>query len=108
VGISGIHGPVLMIMMSAAGTIVITLGSGPYILSLRATAQPVRNTDFHAACPMFIPKESTASLQVNRRDGPLELAKQLGNASQACNMMGESRDGFYRFKELMTKAANSH
>ena len=38
----------------------------------------------------------------------LELAKQLGNASQACNMMGDSRDGVYRFKELMTKAANSH
>ena len=32
--------------------------------------------------------------------GLLELAKQLGNVSQACKMMGYSRDGFYRLKEL--------
>ena len=32
--------------------------------------------------------------------GLLELAKQLGNVSQACHVMGYSRDTFYRFKEL--------
>ncbi|MEZ6104435.1 MAG: IS481 family transposase [Pirellulaceae bacterium] len=32
--------------------------------------------------------------------GLLELAKQLGNVSQACSVMGSSRDSFYRFKEL--------
>ncbi len=32
--------------------------------------------------------------------GVLELAKQLGNVSQACKMMGYSRDSFYRFKGL--------
>jgi transposase InsO family protein len=32
--------------------------------------------------------------------GVLELAKQLGNVSQACNIMGYSRDSFYRFKQL--------
>jgi len=32
--------------------------------------------------------------------GLLELAKQLGNVSQACKMLGYSRDSFYRFREL--------
>ena len=32
--------------------------------------------------------------------GLLELAKQLGNVSQACRIMGYSRDSFYRFKQL--------
>ena len=32
--------------------------------------------------------------------GVLELAKQLGNISQACRIMGYSRDIFYRYKEL--------
>jgi len=30
--------------------------------------------------------------------GLLELAKQLGNVSQACKMMGYRRDSFYRFQ----------
>jgi len=32
--------------------------------------------------------------------GLLELAKNLGNVSQACKVFGYSRDSFYRFKEL--------
>ena len=32
--------------------------------------------------------------------GLLELANQLGNVSQACKVMGYSRDSFYRFEEL--------
>ena len=30
----------------------------------------------------------------------LDLAKQLGNVSKACQLMGYSRDSFYRFKRL--------
>jgi Winged helix-turn helix len=37
---------------------------------------------------------------IRAKVGLLELAKQLGNVSQACKMMGFSRDSFYRFKEL--------
>ena len=33
---------------------------------------------------------------IRAKVGLLELAKQLGNVSQACKMMGYSRDSFYR------------
>ena len=37
---------------------------------------------------------------IRAKVGLLELAKQLGNVSQACKVMGYSRESFYRFKEL--------
>ncbi len=37
---------------------------------------------------------------IRNKVGLLELAKQLGNVSQACKVFGYSRDSFYRFKEL--------
>ncbi|AIO68191.1 hypothetical protein DM82_868 [Burkholderia oklahomensis] len=35
---------------------------------------------------------------IRAKVGILELARQLGNVSQACRVMGYSRDSFYRFK----------
>src|ERR671910_1308279 len=37
---------------------------------------------------------------IRAKVGLLELARQLGNVSQACKRMGYSRDSFYRFKDL--------
>lgn len=43
---------------------------------------------------------SVAEKIIKPKLGLLELAKQLGNVSKACKIMGYSRDTFYRFKHL--------
>ena len=37
---------------------------------------------------------------IKARVGLLELARQLGNVSEACKIMGYSRDTFYRYQEM--------
>ena len=37
---------------------------------------------------------------IRNKLGLLNLARELGNVSQACRVFGYSRDSFYRFKEL--------
>ena len=43
---------------------------------------------------------TTEAKLIKSKVGLLKLAEQLGNVSQACKVMGYSRDSFYRLKEL--------
>src|SRR5215218_1469584 len=66
----------------------------------RGWARSGRGAQRPASAFHWTPTMTKEQKIIRAKVGLLELAKQLGNVSQACKMMGYSRDSFYRFKDL--------
>ena len=51
---------------------------------------------------------NTTDKIIKHKTGLLNLAEELGNVSKACQVMGMSRDTFYRYKSAVEDARTSN
>ena len=49
---------------------------------------------------------NTTDKIIKHKTGLLNLAEELGNVSKACQVMGYSRDTFYRYKSAVDEAVH--
>ena len=66
----------------------------------RREAEPTEEPPHRSRAQIGAPPITSNQKIIRGKVAVLELAKQLGNVSQACKIMGFSRYSFYRFKDL--------